>query len=446
MRATTFSGKRAALLLLVLVCSANMGLFWNRYMDAARAALAYSTGVKTKALTDFYPSWYATRELLLHHRDPYGPDVNRELQIAFYGKELDPRRPEERRDQQRFVYPLYFVFFVAPTARMDFQLVRVIVRWILVACAIANLLLWLRFVRLRLSWFGLCVLFALALTSIPILQNLSLLQPFLLPACFIAGAAVAILHGHLFLTGALLALATVKPQICLLPIAWFALWLFSDWKHRRWLFWGFVSTLAAVVLASELLLPNWLIRYPNVLRAYAEYRNASSFFGRLLPGPLHCAATIFVLVVVTQWCWRVRRQPEDSPSFAVALSFVLTLSVLIVPAMEQPLNHFLLLPAVLLSIRYWPELRRGNTLTRFTTTLFGLFAFSPWLLALVAANPFVRNGNWLLKMWLYPLAASMALPFAAFGVLILLSKVVAFPPPSPSTDGKPLQSTSVAAN
>jgi len=29
------------------------------------------------------------RELLLHHRDPYGAEVSREIQVAYYGHALD---------------------------------------------------------------------------------------------------------------------------------------------------------------------------------------------------------------------------------------------------------------------------------------------------------------------------------------------------------------------
>jgi hypothetical protein len=435
MPAITLPVKHLALLSLVLAGSASMCLYWSRYTDAVLIAMAPSSGLQVKALSDFFPSWYATRELLLHHRNPYGAEVNRELQIAYYGRQLDPSRPEERRDQQRFVYPLYFVLFVAPTATVDFSAARIIVRWVLAACAAVNVLLWLRFVRLRLSPFALTVLFALDLTSTPVFQNLSLLQPFLLPACFIAGAAAALVSGRLFLTGALLALATVKPQVSLLPIAWFALWLCGDWKRRQTVFWGFTATLAALVLASEWLLPGWLIQYPNVLMAYAEYRKAKSFFALLLPSPLHWPATILASAIVAEFCWRVRRQPENSAAFAIALSLVLTLAVSIIPAMEQPFNHVLLLPAVLLGIRYWPELRRGNVLTRSATFFFGLCALLPWPLAI--ATVVTRDPAWLLKMWSVPLAASMALPLAAFGILILLRGLILFPPPSLSTSSDP---------
>jgi hypothetical protein len=441
MRAT-LNAKHLALLLLALVAAASMCLYWSRYVDAVHATLASSPGLKPKALTDLYPSWYAPRELLLHHRDPYGAQVNRELQIAYYGKELDPSRPEERRDQQRFVYPLYFIFLVGPLAWMPFHTARVIFFWSLAACAALNVFLWLRFLRMRrLSLPAIAALFALVMTSIPVLQNLSILQPFLLPACFIAGAAAAVVSERLFLAGALLAVATVKPQISLLPLAWFALWVCSDWKRRRSVCLGFTATLATLILASEWLLPSWLMRYPAVLSAYAAYTKATSFLGLLLPSPLYWLVAILALVTVGEFCWRVRHVSADSAAFAIALSFALVLTVSIVPTAVQPFNHVLLLPAVLLTIRYWRELRNGSALTRVATSVFCLCAFLPWLLAIVAiSKPLTPNSDWLLKIWSVPLAASMALPFAAFGVLILLRKAA----PWESTS-RPLRSGDRAA-
>jgi hypothetical protein len=446
MRALPLRVRQSVLLLVVLTASASMCLYWKRITDAVHASRASSSVLKPKVLTDLYPSWYGSRELLLHHRNPYGVEVSRELQIAYYGKELDSSRPEERQDQQRFAYPLYFIFFIAPLAWMPFHAARIVFWWILVACAVLNVILWLRFLRLRLSLPALTALFVLVLTSVPVIQNLSILQPFLLPACFIAGAAAAIVSGRLFLAGALLAAATVKPQICLLLLAWFALWLCSDWKRRRSLFFGFLVTLAALVLASECLLPGWLMHYPEVLRSYAEYTKTSSFLGGILPSPLYWLVAIVALATVADLCWRTRRQPADSTPFALALSSVLSLTVLIIPAVFQPFNDVLLLPAVLLVIRHWRELRRSNPVTRGATSLFCLCAFLPPLLSVVAvAYPLTPPRDWVLKLWSLPLSASTALPFAAFGMLILLRKAVATPSTSLPVDSAPSRPTGLAA-
>jgi hypothetical protein len=444
-RAIAVPIRHFALWLLVLICSGSMFLYWRRVTSSVRASSAAPSVMKPKALTDFYPSWYATREFLLHHRDPYGAEVNRELQIAFYGKELDWSRPEERKDQQRFVYPLYFIFFVAPTIWMPFDTVRTVFWWVLATCAALNVALWLRFLRIRLSVAALAALFALVLTSIPVSQNLSILQPLLLPACFLAGAAVAVASGRLFVAGMLLAVATAKPQICLLPAAWFALWVCSDWKRRRSLFWGFTITLSALVLASECLLPGWLVRYPGILRAYAEYTKTTSFLGLLLPPLLQWPLTILELATAADFCWRARRHGADTPAFALALSFMLTLTVSLIPAVIQPFNHVLLLPVVLLAIRYWQKLWQGSIMMRAAISVFCLCAvLSPMLAVVAVARPLTPHTAWFQRMWPLPLAASMAVPFAAFGFLVLLRKVVPYHPTSTGGDDGSLDFTATA--
>src|SRR5512132_4092933 len=58
-------------------------------------------------LSDLYPRWLGARELLLHHRDPYSPEITREIQNGYYGRPLDPARPGDPKDQAAFAYPIF---------------------------------------------------------------------------------------------------------------------------------------------------------------------------------------------------------------------------------------------------------------------------------------------------------------------------------------------------
>ena len=107
-------------------------------------------------LSDLYPRWLGTRELLLHHRDPYSSEVTREIQIGYYGRPLDPGRIDDPRfnepkDQQGFAYPLHVIFLLAPTIGLPFPVVQTGFRWLLVILTLASVLLWLRVVRWRPS-------------------------------------------------------------------------------------------------------------------------------------------------------------------------------------------------------------------------------------------------------------------------------------------------------
>lgn len=416
---------RLTLLGLLLVCSASMWIYWNLVPGALHAANVRTGLPGAKPLTDLYPRWYGTRELLLHHRDPYGVEVSREIQIAYYGRALNPAVAADRLDQERFAYPLYIIFLMLPTVPMEFDTVRIVVWWVLAAVVIVGVWVWLRFLRIQLSVIAGVAVFAVALSSLPVMQGLSLLQLGLLVATLIGAAAWCAADGRLFLAGSLLALATIKPQMAVLPIAWFAMWTVGGWKQRRSLMWGFGTTLAVLISASELLLPGWLMRYPKALVAYSEYTNAKAFLGAALPSGVFWVIAILAVLGVGVFCWKVRQEPAGTVWFAIALAFVLTLTVTIVPTVNASFNQVLLLPTFLLGIRHWSDIGRGNRLNRLTLYAMMGCAFLPWVLALVVviAQPELRNG-WYLAMWSAPIFSSSALPVVALGFLILLSRSV----------------------
>src|SRR5205807_3730301 len=99
-------------------------------------------------LSDLYPRWLGSRELLLHHSDPYSLELTQEIQTGYYGRPLDPARPNDPKDEQRFAYPVYVTFLLAPTIYMPFQTVQEGFRWLLVILTAATVPLWLR----ALTW------------------------------------------------------------------------------------------------------------------------------------------------------------------------------------------------------------------------------------------------------------------------------------------------------
>src|SRR5215467_6282693 len=102
-------------------------------------------------LSDLYPRWLGARELLLHHRNPYSPEITREIQSGYYGRPLDPTRPADPHDEQRFAYPVYVVFLLAPTIGLPFPVVATAFRWLLLLLTAGSALLWLRALRWKVS-------------------------------------------------------------------------------------------------------------------------------------------------------------------------------------------------------------------------------------------------------------------------------------------------------
>jgi hypothetical protein len=370
-------------------------------------------------LSDLYPRWLGARELLLHHRDPYSPEVTREIQIGYYGRQLSPTRPSDPRDQQGFAYPAYVVFLLAPTITMPFPVVQTGFRWLVVALTAASVLLWLRTLRWQPSLVTTAVLIVMTLGSFQVLQGIKLQQLSLVVGGLIAGCALLLAEGYLALAGILLASATIKPQLVLPLAAWLLLWTFSDWRRRQNLMWGFVSTMVVLFAGAEYVLPGWIGRFREAIIAYRQYNDGAGSvldvlitpeWGRVLAG------LIVLALAVTGW--KFRRASTDSPVFNLMLGLVLATTVVILPK-AAPYNQILLLPASLIVARHWQTLWQKNLISRFLLLVCGLLIFWPWLAA--TALTIASLGlppDIVQKAWAWPAWTSLAIPVAVLALLM----------------------------
>jgi hypothetical protein len=319
--------------------------------------------------------------LLLDHRDPYSPEVTREIQAGYYGRPLDPARPHDPKDEQRFAYPVYVVFLLAPTVNLQFSAVQAGFRWLLLVLTAASVLLWLRTLQWRPSLSTQVILLLFVLFSFPALQGLKLQQLSLLVSGLIAGCAVLLVEGYLVAAGALLALGTIKPQLVLPLCAWVLLWAFSDWRRRQNVVWGFTGAMAALLGAAEYLLPGWVGRFRDAVTAYRQYSDgAESVLDVLLTpawGRIAAAAALLTLAIV---CWRNRRVASDSANFGQILALILATTVMIVPK-AAPYNQVLLIPGVLLVLQHWRIFSAKKTMIRAAALICGLVVLWPWLAA-----------------------------------------------------------------
>ena len=93
MRATGM--KPAISLAMAVVMSAAMWFYMQRVLIPQQVAFAATRGIPRGVLSDLFPRWLGARELLLHGRDPYSDQVTREIQVGYYGRPLDPNRPQD---------------------------------------------------------------------------------------------------------------------------------------------------------------------------------------------------------------------------------------------------------------------------------------------------------------------------------------------------------------
>ena len=401
-----------------LALASGMWLYAQWVMVPAERAHYLAMG-QVADVGDLYPRWYGARELLLHQRDPYSAEVSREIQVAYYGHALDTAGADRGRDEQRFAYPVYAVFFLAPTVELSFAQAQTVVRWVLALLAAWSVLLWLRALRWRASRVATLAMVMLVLSSPPVVQALRLQQLALLVAFLLAGCAALVVRGRLVWAGGLLAYATVKPQLALLPVLCFLIWVAGDWKKRQGLFWGFGGTLALLIGVGQLLLPGWLPEFVRGLVAYRHYAGMSSWLDALLtPGVAKPVAAV-LLGALLLGCWRGRRVAASEPEFMARLCLVLAAAVVALPLLP-PFNQMLLVPGVLLVISYWNNLWRRGRLVRAVYLLGAAIAASSWVAAAVLATGFALTGRTSTTAWEWPFVLTLGMPPVVAGLLLVL--------------------------
>ena len=369
-------------------------------------------------LSDLYPRWLGARELLLRRRDPYSAEITREIQIGYYGRELDSARPHDPKDQQAFAYPVYVVLMLAPTVGMDFRTVHRIFFPLLALLTAASILLWLDALGYRISSWGAVTWMVFTLGCFPAVQGLKLEQLSLLAAALIAAALDALTRRRFVLAGVLLALATIKPQLVCLLMLWLLLWIVGRWRDRRRLFWSFVAGIVLLVLAGEVLLPGWMGEFRTAMSAYYRYTGGGRSVLDVLLTPVwgRLAAGILVGLLLID-LWRLRQAGEGTDQFRWSMCLTLATTVLVIP-MFAPYNQLLLLPGLMMTVRSGRRLWQDNRWSRLFVVTTALTVFWPFLAAfgLVVGLLFLP-GTRVRGAWGVPFYSSFAIPVTIYATL-----------------------------
>jgi hypothetical protein len=371
--------------LVLATCFLISGGYWYwalKLYAPANAARVLASGRPIGNHSDLYPRWLGSRELLLHGRDPYGSEVTRDIQIGFYGRPLDPQKPTDPVQRESFVYPLYTVFLLAPVIFMPFSGAVVVFRWLLLASIALSVPLWMRALGLRPRALVVLSAMLLSVSSPPALleyfqQNLTALA-----VLFIAAAAAAVVRDWLIPAGIFLALATIKPDVTTAMILWFLLWAASRFKDRGSLILSFGITLMLLVVAAEFSLHGWIASFVTALREYPTYGTDPSILEVLLPLPLARLLTAILAFSALGLCWRWRRASPASSRFALALAWVGSVTLVVLPKLAA-YNQILLLPALLLLAASYRKISTLGLLPRALTK--AAFLCAAWLWTTAAA-------------------------------------------------------------
>jgi hypothetical protein len=378
---------------------------WEHYFNV-------EAGPVKAALGDLYSPWKGTRALLREGRNPYGPQVTHEIQMAFYGHDIRQSYAPGLKviDEQRFAYPVYVVFLLAPIQSLDFETARAWSPVVLALVVVSSTLLWMSFLRWRPSWVIAAAITLFILVSPQIAQGLRLRQLGLLVATLLAVAAWLVRENHLISAGAVLGVATIKPQMAILTIAWLMIWSLGDLSKRWRLPAAFLSMLAALILAGEIALPGWLHDFVVNLAAYRQYGRLTTPLQLVLGRMAGAIVAIIAIAGLLAWAWTNRKHSADTREFAGGLAAFLMGTVIFLPLIP-PFNQALLILPVLLLIRDW------NAFPTAARIAFAATVSWPWIasLVLLVLAPPTKS---LAAVPLLPSALVLLLPFLLPLVLI----------------------------
>jgi hypothetical protein len=371
-------------------------------------------GFPERNFSDLYPRWLGARELLLHGRDPYSQDVTREIQQGYYGRPIDSSRPSDPVDEQRFAYPLFVVFLLAPTVKLPFAVVKMLFTILLSASAVGTVLLWIRFLELKMTRAGVLVCILMTLATLPYAEGIQFQQLSLLVAFFLAAAIFAMARQKFVLAGLLLAVATIKPQLSIWIIAFVFLWSFCQWRMRKWVAIACSSGVFALLLASERLLARWPYQFIAGIQPYLRYTHATTSLQELVGRVGGIVALCFLGGLSAFAAWRATSKP-DSEEFKLAIALVLAFTCIAIPSLA-PHNQALLVPAYLL---LWKERALIRTFGRLARALYvaaWVALIWPWIAGslMTLALAFGRASS---SLWNLPFATNPLIPIAAFAAL-----------------------------
>lgn len=405
-------------LLLTLIVALLMQRYYAHIWHLIELRLAQNN-FPARNFSDLYPAWVAAKETLLHGRSPYSAEVTREIQEGYYGRAIDPSRPGDPVDEQRFAYPLYVVFIFLPCLGLSFATVKLLGWLFLSACAVAAVALWAKTIDAKLGTYEILIFFLAALATFPYIQGLHLQQLSLVISFLLAAATFALQRQKFVLAGVALALSTIKPQLSIVFISLVLLWSVSRWKERRAVTVAFLIAIVALFGASLAILPDWPIEFAASIAPYLHYTGATNAL-RLLFGTIAERTLLLAMIAVVGWhAVQTRSSAADSIDFIVTASIVLALTCTALPSLA-PHNQVLLTPGfMLLAIRrdlQWGQGRLARALwtaawlaliwPAATAALFGLF--------LTFGYP------QLVGPWQIPLATNPLLPLALFAALLPL--------------------------
>jgi hypothetical protein len=374
---------------------------------------------------DFYPIWLTSRLWLRERRDPYSPAVTREIQTGLFGRALEGQLPTDPpTDYRTFVYPAFTNLLFWWTAETPFPVWPPVLAGLLTVLTAVSVLFWSQALSWRVNWIWLAVMLLLTVCSYPVLEGLYAGQLGLLVGFLLAASVLALVRGRMVLSGILMALTTIKPQMTILAILYLFVWSVHDWRNRGRFFVAFFATMFALIGASLAVWPHWIQSWAQVLLGYHHYATPpliSEVLGSSLGRYTGTALIVIAVIPALVLTWRSRAAAAGSDEFWLTLSFLLAITTITLLPGQAVHDQVILLPGIFLLAA-----RREES---YTTLVFqGLLVLGigvllwPWFatLGLIILRPFVSGEFFYSKgVFAMPLRTAASFPFVVVGLLAL---------------------------
>jgi hypothetical protein len=420
--------RSSSILILVIVCAAGMvyyhlGIFVPRAMEV-RASQGLGNGYSFGA--DFYPIWFTSQQILIHHSDPYSPDMTRRIQFGLFGRPLNSGNTAAHQDYRAFAYPALVDVLFWPVALLPFSAVRVGLAVILLAVTALSIVFWLRSFHLHATPRMLVCLTLLTLSSYAVLEGLFAEQLGLLVGFVFAASFAALARQRLVLSGSLLALTLIKPQMMALVAAYLFLWSFHQWRVRRRFVASFLFTASLLGGSAQMVCPHWI---PEWLQAVFGYRHYSTpplacYLAGEQIGSRICPLLIATLLLSSiAFAWRMRQVSAGSTEFALTSSLLLAVTSITLLPGHAVYDHIVLLPGILLIAFSWRGFAKSSLAFRVLLGVTVLALFWQWLLApaVIVIKPILSERLFVSAVLDLPIRTAASLPF---GVLALLGMMM----------------------
>lgn len=407
------------------VLAAVMWLWVQTILIPYERSEAMRLGIPRGNLSDLYPRWLGSRELLLRGKDPYRADVTREIQAGYYGRPLDANRPNDPKDQQGFAYPVYVAFLLAPTVNLSFPVVREMFLVLLIVLSAGSVIWWARALGWRMALPDSLLWILLTVGCFPAIQGFKLQQLTLLVAALMAMAGWALAEDQLIPAGFFLALASIKPQLVALPMAVLCLWTLGDWKKRQRFLWSLAGTMLALIAGGEFLQPGWISRFRAASAEYWQYTGGGrSVLDVELGATWGRVVAVFLVCVLFYFAWQLRHARVASAGFGWLLALTMSTTLIVIP-MFAPYNQVLLVPVLMVIVRKIGAIWSAGRWSRFLVAMTALSLFWPWIAAAGSLPAlFFGPASVVQKAWALPLLTNFATPTLTLGLVLTGGKIL----------------------